>query len=469
MLFTSPAFLFYFLPLMLCGHWLLPAHWRNAWVLAASLLFYIVGEAVYVWVLLASIALNYFFGMALQRHPGRGVLAVGVGLNLFMLATFKYADFLVANINVPLSALGLTSLPLPHMHLPIGISFFVFQGISYLVDVYRRDVSATRSPVDFAMYKALYPQLIAGPIVRYRDVVGQIKHRHGDWEQMGRGARRFIIGLGKKMIIANTLARPADTIFALPAGQWTAPVAWLGIVCYALQIYFDFSGYSDMAIGLGRMLGFTFLENFNYPYIAQSVGEFWRRWHISLSTWFRDYLYIPLGGGRVSPGRVYFNLSLVFLLCGLWHGASWAFLIWGGFHGLLMVIERLGWGRVLQRLPRVLRHVYLILAILVSWVFFRADTLSAALDYLGAMAGLGGLSPNLVGFYLNPMVKLALAAGIIGATPIVPLVNSALDRPLWQAGFGVGILRLGALSAIFAMCIMLSAAQTYNPFIYFRF
>ena len=291
---------------------------------------------------------------------------------------FKYADFLVGNLNALLGPLRLAPLSLPGIALPIGISFFTFQALSYVIDVYRREVPVQRNPFDLGLYIALFPQLIAGPIVRYHDVARQLVERVVTRQGFAYGVERFVVGLGKKVLIANTLAVQADLIFAIPADQLTAPVAWFGLVCYTLQIYFDFSGYSDMAIGLGYMFGFRFLENFSHPYVAQSITEFWRRWHISLSTWFRDYLYVPLGGNRGSALRTYRNLVLVFFLCGLWHGASWSFVVWGLLHGFLLVIERMGLGRLMARWPRALRHAWTLFFVMIAWVFFRADSLPQA-------------------------------------------------------------------------------------------
>src|SRR6185436_9027443 len=318
-------------------------------------------------------------------------------VNLASLAFFKYAGFLAANLNALLGATGLGAVPVPAVVLPIGISFFTFHAISYVVDVYRRDAVAQKGPVEAALYLLLFPQLIAGPIIRYRDIAAQLTARVVDLDGFATGVRRFVVGLGKKMLIANIVAVPADRLFALPAGELTAAHAWLAASCYTLQIYFDFSGYSDMAIGLAQLFGFRFKENFNYPYVSQSIQEFWRRWHISLSAWFRDYLYVPLGGNRVAPGRVYLNLVTVFFLCGLWHGASWTFVVWGLYHGAFLVLERLGLAAWLGRMPRALRHVYALLVVMVGWVFFRAESLSAAAGLLQAMAGFSPADPTAYG------------------------------------------------------------------------
>jgi alginate O-acetyltransferase complex protein AlgI len=329
-----------------------------------------------------------------------------------------------------------------------------------------------KSPVHAALYLLLFPQLIAGPIIRYRDIADQLARRSVTLDDFAAGVRRFIVGLGKKVLVANIVAAPADQIFALGAAQLTTPLAWLGIACYTLQIYFDFSGYSDMAIGLGRMFGFRFPENFRWPYVAGTIQEFWRRWHISLSTWFRDYLYVPLGGSRTTPARTYRNLVIVFFLCGLWHGASWNFVIWGLFHGFFLVVERLGLAAVLHRLWAPVRHAYVLLVVMVSWVFFRANTLPEAMAFLSALCGATeAVSPPLTfQWYLTPELMLALAAGIAGSAPLVPALGASLERgPAPGRARLVDLASAVALGGIFFASILQLAARTYNPFIYFRF
>lgn len=345
MVFSSTAFLFLFLPIVLVLHFVLRGvRFRNVLLLLASLLFYAWSEQGIVLLLIASIVLNYSFGLGIDRckdsAQARTLLIAAIAMNLAVLAYFKYTSFLIGNLNWLLAQFHWSEIKAPKIHLPAGISFFTFHAISYIVDIYRRSASAQRNPIKLALYFDFFPQLIAGPIVRYHDIESQLDRRSITLDDVSIGIQRFVIGLAKKMLVANTLAQPADEIFAIAMPQLTPGVAWLGIVCYTLQIYFDFSGYSDMAIGLARVFGFRFLENFNYPYVARSIREFWRRWHISLSNWFRDYLYIPLGGNRCSPRRQYFNLLVVFSLCGLWHGASLNFLIWGLFHGAFLVLER---------------------------------------------------------------------------------------------------------------------------------
>ncbi len=365
------------------------------------------------------------------------------------------------------------------IHLPIGISFFTFQAISYIVDVHRKEAEAQSNPIGLALYIALFPQLIAGPIVRYGDVFRQLLRRTVDLQLFASGVRRFVIGLGKKMIIANSVAVPADRIFELPSSELTFGLSWLAIACYTLQIYFDFSGYSDMAIGLGRMFGFRFLENFDFPYVSKSITEFWRRWHMSLSRWYRDYLYIPLGGNRCSPRRVYINLITVFFLCGLWHGASWNFIIWGLYHGAFLILERARFGRLLNGLHPVARHGYVVFVVLVGWVFFRAETMGHAARFLGAMAGLGpgaGMSYNIHQF-LHVKLILVLVCGVVGSTPIAYSLLTAVESIVargrgrsrtafllcWRAG------ELSFIVVVLLYSSMFMAVDTHNPFIYFRF
>lgn len=483
MLFSEPTFLFLFLPVLLALYFgtLSRDHgsYGNRILLAASLLFYAKGGGVFTWLMLGSIAFNYWMAILVDRTRDAGGAKLWVGLavavNLAVLATFKYANFFADNVNSLFLALGLRPVIVPEVLLPIGISFFTFHAISYVVDVYRRNATAQKSPLQAALYLLLFPQLIAGPIIRYRDIAAQLARRTVLLDDFAYGVRRFVIGLAKKVLIANIVAGPADKIFAMPSAELSAGHAWLGLICYTLQIYFDFSGYSDMAIGLGRMFGFRFPENFRWPYAADGVQEFWRRWHISLSTWFRDYLYVPLGGNRVSPARTYVNLVSVFLLCGLWHGASWNFAIWGLFHGAFLMFERVtGWPRRFRQGP--FRHVYLLLVVMIGWVFFRADTLPGALAFFEALAGRSPAAPTpfAVQWYLTSELWLALVAGAIGSTPIVPALGRWCDRKRaatpgrgfeWTVGFaGTATLLLLLFGSILQV-----AAHTYDPFIYFRF
>ena len=489
MVFSSIIFLFFFLPITLTLYLLSGRKLRNIVLLLTSLLFYTWGEGKYVSVLLVCIVANYIFAALMEISYGTAnrpvliwrpkvYLALGIIFNIGLLFYFKYTNFVLENLNRLTLWSGAGPIMLSKIHLPLGISFFVFQAISYLIDVYRRNVKATFNPLNFAVYKSLYPQLIAGPIVRYRDVAGQVARRVITTEGFASGARRFITGLGKKVLIANTAAVAADRIFAIPGNHLRPGVAWLGVVCYTIQIYFDFSGYSDMAIGLGRMLGFDFLENFNYPYISKSVQEFWRRWHISLSTWFRDYLYIPLGGNRGGPWKTYANLMMVFFLCGLWHGASWTFVVWGMWHGLFLILERLQGGSIPGRLGRPICHLYTMLVVMIGWVFFRSADPVYALNYIKVMFGFHakGFTPYYLSMFLSTDLKLALIAGIVGSMPVeeffrrLRLPLAAINGPaLLVADNTLALVNLVFLFGVFFLSAMALAGGTHNPFIYFRF
>jgi alginate O-acetyltransferase complex protein AlgI len=502
--FSSPIFLFLFLPVILTLYPLLPGlRLKNLWLLAGSLLFYAWGEPGFVLLMMTSTLLNYSLGLVLEHNrtaiSRRWAVGLAIGFNLGLLAFFKYTRFIVQNANEALNLFGFGRLEIPPVALPIGISFFTFQALSYVLDVYRGESRASRNPLDVALYIFFFPQLIAGPIVRWADIAAQIAQRFVTLDRFSQGVRRFTYGLAKKVLIANTLAKAADQVFALPAEGLSPVLAWVGITCYALQIYFDFSGYSDMAIGLGKFFGFEFKENFLHPYVATSVRDFWRRWHISLSTWFRDYLYVPLGGNRCSLARNHFNLLVVFFLCGLWHGAGWTFVVWGLYHGLFLVLERTRFGGWVARLPWFLRHSYTLVVILVGWVFFRSDTLLYALNFLRSMVGLGATSFDLVELYdavqlvfaqnrtelsgSRPLIGLVLTkqvvwagmAGIIFAAPFASwlraklwgvLQESQLRSALWRISLIVEPLVMGGLLLVSAAWL---ADGTYNPFIYFRF
>ncbi len=468
MVFSSNIFLFLFLPLTLFLYFVLPERlvgkkYKNYLLLAASLLFYSWGEAHYLWLLMLSIIGNYFFGIALEKKDKKSwIIAVAVTFNLLLLGYFKYANFIVENLNQILPF----KIELAHVHLPIGISFFTFHAISYLIDIYRGKCKAQRSFAELTLYIAFFPQLIAGPIVRYNFIEKYLHSRRHSWFFAAYGVRRFLIGMGKKVIIANPLGEMADAIFALPADGLSTSLAWIGIICYTLQIYFDFSGYSDMAVGLARIFGFKFPENFNYPYISRSIKEFWRRWHMSLSAWFRDYVYIPLGGNRVSTARQYFNLVLVFFLCGLWHGASWNYIIWGAFHGFFLVAERI----VPQSfcVPKIIQHSYAIVVVMIGWVFFRSADLASSMHYLQTMfSNVEAVSKSLdVSRLLHShFVYMSFALAILGFSPLVK--NTAIKLIRKNKMFFVA-------SDIFLIVVLLVAiirisASTHNPFIYFQF
>jgi len=510
MVFSSVVFLYYFLPIVLAGYHLLflpvtlgrhPAFWRrasNVFLLAVSLLFYFWGENFLVWIVITSTLIDYACGLIISggfrggeivqleiggprslRH--RAGLVVSIVSNLAFLGFFKYFNFFVDNYNWAISTVGLSGArweDFIRISLPLGISFYTFQSMSYTIDVYRGEVKATRNFLDFACYVTMFPQLVAGPIVRYRDVALQLVNRIVTREGFASGIRRFVIGLSKKILIANIVAVAADDIFAIHPADLTPQLAWLGIVCYTLQIYFDFSGYSDMAIGLGRMFGFDFLENFNYPYISQTIQEFWRRWHISLSTWFRDYLYIPLGGSRRGNARTYFNLVMIFFLCGLWHGAAWNFVVWGLFHGFFLVVERMGLASFLGRIPRPLRHVYALFVAIIGWVFFRSESLSQAMSFLASMFffNVGDPLRQPLGMYLRPELVIAIVAGCIGSAPIVPFLLEKLRGTFTEDPSshvrGRRLICLADLIVIVVLMIavgMRLASGSHNPFIYFRF
>ncbi|MCF8256335.1 MAG: MBOAT family protein [Flavobacteriales bacterium] len=477
MLFSSLLFLFLFLPLVLAAYLAVPRSWKNGLLLLVSILFYAWGGVSYTIVLLSSILLNHGCAVMIQRNdgtPSKRWLKAGILLNVVVLIVFKYLDFIIRNINAAGGLFGAPlAIPEAGIHLPLGISFFTFQQMSMLWDVYR---STDRQPLrltETALYVALFPQLVAGPIVRYHDIIDQIRKRAGSMILFRSGVHRFAIGLFRKVVLANGCASVADEVMGSGISDLTTGAAWLGIVAYSLQIYFDFSGYSDMAIGMGRMFGFNILENFNFPYIARSIQEFWRRWHISLSTWFRDYVYIPLGGNRGSGRRTYLNLSIVFLLTGLWHGATWSFVFWGLFHGLFLMIERLGLGRWLQRVPYPVAGAYTLLVVMVGWVFFRLEEFPDAMEYVGRMFGAGGTGNLSALMFLNRESVATLLLAATAATMLFKKMAEAADR--WESGTGaVGkwvleVLRIVMVVAALFYCAIQLNAGSYNPFIYFRF
>ncbi len=476
MVFSSTIFLFLFLPVALGGYLLMPTpRAKNAWLLAASLFFYAWGEVHYVLVLLVSIGSNAWFGRRIEAAAGRprgAWLVAALGVNLLLLGYFKYAGFVSENVGALLALAGLPAGEPADVHLPLGISFFTFQAISYIVDIHRRQVPAQKSTLEVGLYIALFPQLIAGPIVRYSEIAAQLVSRRMTLEGVSWGTRRFLLGLAKKVLIANVLGQAADEIFAHGEGTLDWQTAWLGLACYTLQIYFDFSGYSDMAIGLGRMFGFRFPENFDHPYVSRSVREFWRRWHMTLSRWFRDYLYIPLGGSRRGRARTAVNLLAVFLLCGLWHGAAWNFALWGLFHGAFLAAERVGLARLLDRLPALLQHAYLLFVVMMGWVLFRAEDLPRALDYFAALFGLSDRAADgYVWLWLDGQTMLALAAGVVlGAWPRLTTIGEASGDAATGARAGaLALARDAALLGAFGLSLLYVSAQSYNPFIYFRF
>lgn len=474
MVFSSITFLFYFLPICLVGYFLLPAlPIRNIFLLLASLIFYYWGEPWFVIVMLVSITINYTTGLLIGYCSNSfriWALVAGITANLLLIGIFKYADFIIENINVLLQVFS-WSLPVPKIALPLGISFFTFQAISYIIDVYRREVSIERNPLTLALYISMFPQLVAGPIVRYETVAKQLHQRHTTLGRASIGTRIFIIGLAQKVLIANEVVHMADAAFttAMPS----ALEAWLGVISYTIQIYFDFAGYSNMAIGLGLIFGFTFPRNFRLPYRSRSVSEFWRRWHISLSTWFRDYLYIPLGGNHGSARRTYLNLVIVFFLCGLWHGASWTFVIWGLHHGALLILERAGLGRYLAKLPSWVARIYTLLAVMTGWVWFRATDFSHALSLFKAMLGLNGFYTLSVSMHLAlyTTTVLALITGIVLA--FAPDSREHHQKalkysPSWIQVI-VPITDTIMIISLFVLSLLIVGSGAYNPFLYFRF
>lgn len=475
MVFSSSVFLFLFLPLTLIIHFFLHPRFRNFFLLVMSMVFYAWGEGALTFLIGASILVNYAGGLLISKLKAKDpkaaslAMAVFIGLNLLVLVYYKYFNFILLQFHDAGLLTGLSPLP---GHLPIGISFYTFHILSYLIDVYRRDAVAQKNPFDLGLYIFLFPQLVAGPIIRYKDISMKIASRFIIGEEFTKGVIRFIRGLAKKMVLANAVAIVADKAFSEQPGQLPAAMAWLGIIAYTLQIYFDFSGYSDMAVGLGRMLGFNFPENFNYPYVARSLKDFWQRWHISLSTWFRDYLYIPLGGNKKGKIRTYLNLFIVFFITGLWHGAGWQFIVWGLFHGLFLVVERMGFGAVLEKMPRLVQHAYTLLVVLVAWVFFRADSLGHAIDYLKAMMGGSGSENYILLLQLNNYVLVMFLLALACCTEVRPQLERWLTGRLAgnnKALAGYAMIRYAAYLLLFFYSTTELAQQSYNPFIYFRF
>lgn len=488
MIFSSLVFLCIFLPGTFLLHSAIPnLRVRNALLIAASLFFYAYGEPVYILLLLASVLLNYLAVLLMKGRRKRLMLVLAVLINLGILFTFKYLGFLVGSLN---DLFG-TDLTVPDIRLPIGISFFTFQALSYVIDVYRGEADVEKNPFRVLLYISFFPQLIAGPIVRFRDIAAQLRDRVVRIDEAALGFRRFLFGLAKKVLIANTMAVAVDAIFESDPGNVNLLTAWIGAVAFLLQIYFDFSGYSDMAIGMGRMFGFHFRENFDFPYAATSIREFWRRWHISLSTWFREYVYIPLGGNRKGKLRTALNKLIVFFLCGLWHGARWTYVLWGLFHGAFSFLEEFVPG--LRRLPKVLGHIYAMLLVTVGFVIFRADTVGEAFGMIGKMFGgydFGARAMSLALQQLTPFFLVMLAAGILLAGPAERIVKKLRGEQNF-ADFGVVsdgtateaeagekvqgqsvILQTLLYFAAFLLllwCLLRLSGGAYNPFIYFRF
>ena len=476
MVFSSVIFLFLFLPVVLGCYYLLPGREaKNLWLIAASLLFYAFSGLWYVLLLLFSVFCNYLAGLFVSGR--KGVLYVAVAVNLGVLGVFKYLTFLVRTVD----QLPGVAIVVPSIVLPVGISFFTFQGLSYVIDVYRNERLKSTRFRDVLLYIALFPQLVAGPIVRYEDVADEIKGRRHTLEQLANGLRRFIIGLSKKLLIADVCGSVVTLIYSAERSVLDSRTAWLAAVCYLIQIYFDFSGYSDMAIGLGLCFGFHFKENFNYPYISASIQEFWRRWHISLSTWFREYLYIPLGDNRKGKAKTYRNKLIVFFCTGLWHGANWTFIVWGLWHGFFIVTEDaakklfgLGKHGKNRRNPveTVLKHLYTLLVVLIGFVIFRADNMGQAFSMIGAMfSGICASAQTglLLAQCLTPLTMFALLLGLVGSTPVLPLVCRKVEQQTGSVYVCLRVLSYAGALALLLVDILHLSAASYVPFIYFQF
>ena len=463
MVFSSLMFMFIFLPVVLTVYYILPKKYRNIFLLIADLFFYGWGEPVLVSLMVFSIVINYLAGLLIEKNPARkkSILIVSVIIDLGLLAFFKYAGFITDNLNI---ILPFVHIPTVNVPLPIGISFYTFQIMSYTIDVYRGDTSAQHNIVDFGTYVSLFPQLIAGPIVKYRDVASQLKGRHENIDLFAKGVRLFLLGLGKKVLLANPMGLMWDSL--REANQPGSLGSFMGILAFSLQIYFDFSGYSDMARGLGNMLGFEFLVNFDYPYISESITEFWRRWHISLGTWFREYVYIPLGGNRKGKARTVINLLIVWMLTGFWHGASWNFLLWGLYFGVILVIEKLFLLKALEKAPKIIRHIYALVFIILGWMLFYFSDDAGGFTTLGSFAASlfsgGRSSPEVLSTIAN-YLPLTIA-GIIASTPLIRRIYEKLKDKKYFAPF-----EISAAAAVLILCTASLVSAEYNPFLYFKF
>lgn len=466
MVFSSTIFLCVYLPLVLLGYYICPKKGKNLFLLIVSLIFYAWGEPKYVFLMIFSILVNYVFGLLMDKHRENKkrlklLLVISVIIDLGLLSVFKYTDFIITNIN---SAFG-AGFDLLNIALPIGISFYTFQAMSYTIDVYRDDVRVQRNLIDFGMYITMFPQLIAGPIVRYSDVQDQLAERNVTAADFSEGIMRFVVGLGKKVLLANQMGAVWTQIYAL-GGDISALMAWTGAAAYTFQIYFDFSGYSDMAIGLGRMFGFKFPENFRYPYESVSITDFWRRWHITLSTWFKEYLYIPLGGNRRGLARQALNLLIVWTLTGFWHGAGWNFVMWGLYYFVILFIEKLFLLKALDKLPRLFRHAYALLLIVIGWVIFASDDVSVMLPYLGSMFGASGALGGMDVYTLLTRAALMVICCVASTELPKRLFVTAAGKMNEKAAFTVkSVLTL----ALLALSVVFLIGDSYNPFLYFRF
>ncbi|MEG2106111.1 MAG: MBOAT family O-acyltransferase [Clostridia bacterium] len=446
---------------------------KNLWLLIISLIFYAWGEPVYIFIMLFTICMDYVFGLWIEKcqlksknKQKTAVFIIAVIANLLILGFFKYTDFLITNVD------NLFTLKIPTLGvaLPIGVSFYTFQAMSYIIDVYRREVGAQKNIIDFGLFISLFPQLIAGPIVRYKTIAYQLKNRTESVEKFAYGVQRFAVGLAKKVLLANNIGLLYEQISTMNPAGLPASTAWIGAIAFTFQIYFDFSGYSDMAIGLSSMFGFEFLENFNYPYISKSITEFWRRWHISLGTWFKEYLYIPLGGSRNGKAKLIRNIIIVWAITGLWHGASWNFVIWGIYFGVLLIIEKLFLNKILEKLPRFIGHIYTMLFVILSWVIFAFDDMGRLGMYLKAMFGLNGAgfanSDTIYLFYTNIIL---IAICVIASTQLSKRFKSYLKTKPFSNGGVYAACEIAAYIGLFVLCICFMSGSAYNPFLYFRF
>lgn len=466
MVFSSTIFLCVYLPLVLLGYYICPKKGRNLFLLIASLVFYAWGEPKYVFLMIFSILVNYIFGRLMDKHRENKkrlklMLVLSVVIDIGLLSVFKYTDFIITNVNAIFGA----NFDLLNIALPIGISFYTFQAMSYTIDVYRNDVRVQKNLIDFGMYITMFPQLIAGPIVRYADVQDQLAERSVTTADFSEGVMRFVVGLGKKVLLANQMGAVWSEIYAL-GGDVSALMAWTGAIAYTFQIYFDFSGYSDMAIGLGRMFGFKFPENFRYPYQSVSITDFWRRWHITLSTWFKEYLYIPLGGNRRGLTRQALNLLIVWSLTGFWHGAGWNFVMWGLYYFVILFIEKLFLLKALDKLPKFFRHVYALLLIVIGWVIFASDDVSVLLPYLGSMFGANGAVGGMDVYTLFTKAVLIVICCVASTELPKRLFLSATGAMNEKAAFTI---KSVMTIALLALSMILLIGDSYNPFLYFRF
>ena len=470
MVFSSILFLTRFLPLVLAIYFIVPKRIRNLVLFLSSILFYAWGEPIYILLMCFTITVDYVFGIIIDKQMGAGKkngakvsLALAVVINLLLLGFFKYANFTINTVN-SITGAGITAIKLA---LPIGISFYTFQSLSYVIDVYRGDTKVQKSILDFGTYVTLFPQLIAGPIVRYRTVAEEMQGRVENKADFAKGISRFIFGLGKKVLLANNAGLLWDSVNALTNSQMSVGGFWLGILAYTFQIYFDFSGYSDMAIGMGLMFGFHFDENFNYPYMAKSITEFWRRWHISLSTWFKEYVYIPLGGNRAGIVKQIRNIIIVWMLTGFWHGASWNFVAWGLYYGAILIMEKIFLLRWIEKAPIFIRHIYTMLLVIVGWVLFSFDSFKKGASFLAGMFGLGGYDIINTEFIYLLLNNLSLIIILIFASTDLP--KKCIEKVASKEKMAGKFINIVVLEIIFGICVAYLVAATYNPFLYFRF